>query len=197
MVATAVADTIANARASVQVLTEKAVENREASYLLGAELIVSAIDLAKELAQQLHAYGLNDKLIAVGSEPNPRIYGIDSVSVCAYKHKWSVNLEWRKGICITRYNKNGWPARLLWDPSVPERTWDLTKDAYTRDRVFISRIPSSRSRHRLLADDITLADFAEDALAILECVAEREHQHRQHLNKAIVESEAVLKTLMA
>lgn len=184
-----VADDFAQAQQTLQALTETAVSDRERRPLLAAELLVPAVRLAQQIAEQLHNYDLSDERIWVGEGETARLYQVRSVSWAtgSLRHR-----ERHQAATLTLQSLGALGTVLIMDPRTDGINYDL--DNPPKIKNFKELWSDSWSPVRY-ANATELAQWSKDALPLLQKVRERERARTEHLIDGLAASESTLEAL--
>jgi hypothetical protein len=191
-------DDFALARASLQEITESAVSDRELRPFLAAEMFVPAVHLAQQIAEKLHDYGLGQEAVIVGEGEDARTYLIRHVS---WENGTFGRRERHQAQVLIRRLGSDRVYRLLWDPRSPDRSYDLTNppSIYFPEFKYDPQGESfGLARHfhmHTLAGQEVLAQWAKDALSLLEQVRTRECERTAHLRDGLDASASALDVL--
>lgn len=191
---------------TLQQLSEQAVSERERRGDLAHELFVPAVHLAQQVAAQLQAYRLDGEMLSVrdpGAEDlsayeKYRMYQ-DSIDQAEGRRWYHVaHAYWRrKGLTLRLqqapvlvFQASRLEAYPLWDPRQPDLVWDLQDPPalpvkITGDTWETVKLPTAE----------ILAQWSQDALALMQNVYRRERNRAEHLSAGIAQSAAALDEL--
>jgi len=208
---TEVRDLVLPDQATMQALTEEAVEQREKRPNLEAELFVPAIHLAQQVTSQLDAYNLlqdEDEEVEVRDPGAKRIsrYERDKLGQGWADHAegcrrykimtlaWHVGPWWRRGgwrrarVLVCKCPQHGaWQWTPLWNPQAPDALWDLErppKTNFIHDRNYV-RLPTAS----------VLSQWSKDAQEFMTSVCNGERQRTEHIQDGVEQSEIALQCL--
>jgi hypothetical protein len=178
--------------ATLQALTEKAVASREERPQVAQELFVPAVQTAQQVTSQLVAYDLGDETFKVkdksaseNSKEKTRLYTIQI-------------LKWKTGKLGSR-TKHSAPVLVrecehrypLWDPRNPSRVWDLNEPPLLNGLG----LDTNWFCDACLPDAAILAQWAKDAIPLLQSVVDREAARASHLSIGLAKADAALHIL--
>jgi hypothetical protein len=178
------------AQQTLQEITETAVGDRERRPLLAAELIVPSVHLAQQIAAQLHDYKLDGERIYVGDDDNKRCYRVREIS-------WktgSLGKRERHKAAVLTLETALLNTVLLWDPRTDSIDYDLSNPPEIPGNNFKELHTHVWSTVHC-ANATRLAQWAKDALPLLQQVQEREHARTTHLVDGLAASESTLDAL--
>ena len=179
----------AQAQQTLQEITETAVSDRERRPLLAAELLVPAVRLAQQVAEQLHNYGLDDEKMQVGEGESARSYQVRSVS-------WTTGLlrhrERHQAAVLTLDGRSVLDRVILWDPRTDSISYDLNNPPEIKDFKELHWHSWCTVR---AANATELAQWSKDTLPLLQQVRDRERARTEHLADGLAASESTLATL--
>lgn len=175
--------------ATLQKLTEEAVGHREIRRDADFELFIPTVNLAREVAQQLAAYGYCPQQINLGKGDTARRYDIMPV-------KWNTGrIPGRRikhtGVVILR-DFEGFCGTLLFDPADPNRQW--SDDSLWAPKVGLPLQDNPFANYRM-ATAAELADWAHDALKVMTLVRDGERRRRERAESGLQIAEQALATL--
>jgi hypothetical protein len=146
-------------------------------------MVAPAIQLAQEVARQLHAYGFANQTFEINAGSN-HSYTVREVS---WKTgRWPRRLQHRAVVLIVCYR---WPPHhweLLWNPCDPNSSYNLAHPPRPRFCKF-GRIA--------LANANTLIRWGDDALPLLNKIRETEHKLTANVRKGLAANLAALSSL--
>jgi len=190
---------------TLQALTEEAVAHRESHSDLRAELFVPAIQSAQQIASQLTAYDLDGEILTVKTPGAPELTPGEksrmsriAVDEAEERRRYRVQtVSWRTGWKRERhsapviiYEYCAFARYLLWEPRNPDALWDLE----CPPKISGLGLHQALVTVELATADM-LAQWAKDAMPLLEGVLHREAKRSEHLRTGITEAEATLNTL--
>ena len=154
-----------------------------------------AIQLAQQIAEQLHAYAFDGEDFSIGEGEDMRRYRVRE-----FNWKSGVRGRRSKHQAVVLMRVIDHPEirhayddlRLLWDPRTTGVSWDLDSPPHVTELEWAT---VRYGRDVTLADGRMLAQWAKDALPLLELVRERERQHHADLQEGLAASAVALNQL--